>query len=99
MLFDITLTTILFLVFASFFAGFVDSIAGGGGLIQLPALLIGLPKSETVTVLGTNKFASVFGTTAAAALYRRQIRPNPKISGINKITPAAATAPHHRRDR
>ena len=78
MLFDITLTTILFLVFASFFAGFVDSIAGGGGLIQLPALLIGLPKSETVTVLGTNKFASVFGTTTAAALYRRQIRPDPK---------------------
>ena len=78
MLFDITLTTILFLVFASFFAGFVDSIAGGGGLIQLPALLIGLPKSETVTVLGTNKFASVFGTTTAAALYRRQIKPDPK---------------------
>jgi uncharacterized membrane protein YfcA len=78
MLFDITLTTILFLVIASFFAGFIDSIAGGGGLIQLPALLIGLPKSETVTVLGTNKFASVFGTTTAAALYRRQIKPDPK---------------------
>ncbi len=78
MLFDITLTTILFLVIASFFAGFIDSIAGGGGLIQLPALLIGLPKSETVTVLGTNKFVSVFGTTTAAALYRRQIKPDPK---------------------
>ena len=78
MLFDITLTTILFLVIASFFAGFIDSIAGGGGLIQLPALLIGLPKSETVTVLGTNKFASVFGTTTAAVLYRRQIKPDPK---------------------
>jgi len=78
MLFDITLTTILFLACASFFAGFIDSIAGGGGLIQLPALLIGLPKSETVTVLGTNKFASVFGTTTAATLYRRQIKPDPK---------------------
>ena len=76
---DLTLTTGLFLICASFFAGFVDSIAGGGGLIQLPALLIGLPKTETVTVLGTNKFASVFGTSTAAALYRRQIKPDSKV--------------------
>lgn len=76
---DLTVTTGLFLLCASFFAGFVDSIAGGGGLIQLPALLIGLPKTETVTVLGTNKLASVFGTTTAAALYRRQIKPDPKV--------------------
>lgn len=79
MLADLTLTTALFLLCASFFAGFVDSIAGGGGLIQLPALLIGLPKTETVTVLGTNKLASVFGTTTAAALYRRQIKPDPRV--------------------
>ena len=76
---DITISTGVFLLTAAFFAGFVDSIAGGGGLIQLPALLIGLPKSETVTVLGTNKFAAVFGTTAAASLYRRQIKPEPKV--------------------
>jgi uncharacterized membrane protein YfcA len=76
---DLTVTAGLFLLCASFFAGFVDSIAGGGGLIQLPALLIGLPKTETVTVLGTNKLASVFGTTTAAALYRRQIKPDPKV--------------------
>lgn len=69
----------MFLLCAAFFAGFVDSIAGGGGLIQLPALLIGLPKSETVTVLGTNKFAAVFGTTTAAGLYRREIKPEPKV--------------------
>jgi len=76
---DITLATGLFLLAASFFAGFVDSIAGGGGLIQLPALLIGLPKSETAEVLGTNKLSAVFGTTTAAALYRKQIKPDPKI--------------------
>lgn len=75
----ITLATGLFLLAASFFAGFVDSIAGGGGLIQLPALLIGLPKSETAEVLGTNKLSAVFGTTTAAALYRKQIKPDPKI--------------------
>ena len=76
---DLTITTALFLLAASFFAGFIDSIAGGGGLIQLPALLIGLPKSETAEVLGTNKLSAVFGTTTAAALYRKQIKPDPKI--------------------
>jgi uncharacterized membrane protein YfcA len=76
---DLTIATGLFLISASFFAGFVDSIAGGGGLIQLPALLIGLPKTDTVTVLGTNKLGSVFGTTTAAALYRRQIKPDLRV--------------------
>jgi len=76
---DLTLATALFLLAASFFAGFIDSIAGGGGLIQLPALLIGLPKSETAEVLGTNKLSAVFGTTTAAALYRKQFKPDPKI--------------------
>ena len=75
---DLTVATALFLLAASFFAGFIDSIAGGGGLIQLPALLIGLPKSETAEVLGTNKLSAVFGTTTAAALYRKQIKPDPK---------------------
>ena len=76
---DLTIATALFLLAASFFAGFIDSIAGGGGLIQLPALLIGLPKSETAEVLGTNKLSAVFGTTTAAALYRKQIKPDPKV--------------------
>ena len=76
---DLTIATALFHLAASFFAGFIDSIAGGGGLIQLPALLIGLPKSETAEVLGTNKLSAVFGTTTAAALYRKQIKPDPKV--------------------
>jgi uncharacterized protein len=70
--YELTLATALFLLAASF-------IAGGGGLIQLPALLIGLPKSGTAEVLGTNKLSAVFGTTTAAALYRKQIKPDPKI--------------------
>jgi len=76
---DLTIATALFLLSASFFAGFIDSIAGGGGLIQLPALLIGLPKSDTAEVLGTNKLSSIFGTSTAAALYRKQIKPDPKV--------------------
>ena len=79
MFLDLGVSTALLLFLAAFFAGFVDSIAGGGGLIQVPALLIGLPKAETATLLGTNKLASVFGTISSAALYRRQIKPEASI--------------------
>jgi uncharacterized membrane protein YfcA len=48
-------------------------------LIQLPALLIGLPQSDTAEVLGTNKLSSIFGTSTAAVLYRKQIKPDPKM--------------------
>lgn len=61
---------------AALCAGFVDAIAGGGGLIQLPALLVGLPQSSVVQVLGTNKLSSFFGTTAAAIMYRRRVKPD-----------------------
>lgn len=53
-----------------FLAGFVDSIAGGGGLISLPAyLLAGLPVH---TAIGTNKFSSAFGTTLSTVRFIRQ---------------------------
>ena len=64
MLADLSLYTILFLFIAAFGAGLIDAIAGGGGLIQLPALLIGLGDFKTVEVLGTNKSISIFGTSA-----------------------------------
>jgi hypothetical protein len=75
---DISQITILFLILAAFSAGFVDAIAGGGGLIQLPALLIGMPQATTVEVLGTNKLASIFGTTASAMMYRRRVKTDAK---------------------
>ena len=43
---DLTLYTLAFLALAAFSAGLIDAIAGGGGLIQLPALMIGLAKSS-----------------------------------------------------
>ena len=50
-------------------AGFVDAIAGGGGLISLPAyLLAGIPVHNA---LGTNKLSSTMGTTAATVRYAR----------------------------
>lgn len=73
---NISIASMAFMGVAALCAGFVDAIAGGGGLIQLPALLIGLPQSATVQVLGTNKLSSIFGTSAAAILYRRRVKPD-----------------------
>ncbi|CAB5239225.1 unannotated protein [freshwater metagenome] len=71
---EVSTLTLVALALAAFCAGLVDAIAGGGGLIQLPALLIGLPNASTVEILGTNKSASVFGTSASALLYRRSVK-------------------------
>lgn len=59
---------------AAFVAGFVDSVVGGGGLIQIPALFSLLPQHTPATLFGTNKFASVFGTTNAAWRYARRVQ-------------------------
>jgi uncharacterized membrane protein YfcA len=70
------MTTLLILSVAAFFAGFVDSIAGGGGLIQLPALFIFLPPSIAANVpqvMGINKFSSICGTTVATIQYARKV--------------------------
>jgi uncharacterized membrane protein YfcA len=66
----------LFLAIASGFAGFIDAMAGGGGLIQLPALIVGLPNKELPLILGTNKVPSIFGTAAAARNYFKNIKPD-----------------------
>ena len=65
----------LFLALASGFAGFVDAVAGGGGLVQLPALLIGLNDKPIPLILGTNKVPSIFGTTSAAINYFKKVNP------------------------
>lgn len=71
---ELPLLTIALLVAASFLAGWVDSIVGGGGLIQLPALLIGLPTDTPVpTIAGTNKVPSSMGTAVAAVTYLRNV--------------------------
>jgi uncharacterized membrane protein YfcA len=54
MLSDISTLTLIFILVAAFSAGFVDAIAGGGGLIQLPALLISFPDREVAEVAGSN---------------------------------------------
>jgi uncharacterized membrane protein YfcA len=78
---DPSLTVLLLLAVAALAAGFVDAVVGGGGLIQLPALLIGLPGATPVQVLATNKTASICGTSAAATTYYRRVRPDPRTFG------------------
>lgn len=65
---------ILQLCAVAFVAGLVDAVAGGGGLIQIPGLFIVLPNFPVVALLGTNKFASIFGTAIASIRYLRFVR-------------------------
>ena len=69
--------TLVSLLLAAGCAGWIDAVAGGGGLIQLPALLLGLSGQAPATVLGTNKLSSVVGTSAATATYLRRADARP----------------------
>ncbi len=63
-------TVMLLLCSVAFIAGFIDAIAGGGGLLTVPALLTaGLPPH---LVLGTNKLAATFGSLTASVTYYRK---------------------------
>jgi uncharacterized membrane protein YfcA len=67
---DLAPHLLFLLAAAGFLAGFVDSIAGGGGLITVPAMLIaGIPPLQT---LGTNKVQAVFGSASATVAYARK---------------------------
>src|SRR5919107_4920457 len=66
-------SAVVSLCLAAFAAGALDAVVGGGGLIQLPALLLVLPQYPVVSLLGTNKLASVVGTGSAALTYSRRI--------------------------
>jgi uncharacterized membrane protein YfcA len=61
------------LALAALLAGFIDSVAGGGGLVQVPALFNALPAESPATIFGTNKGSSIFGTANAAWRYARRI--------------------------
>ncbi len=64
---------LLLVLIAAFSAGCIDAIVGGGGLIQAPALFSIYPDTPPSTLLGTNKFAAIFGTSNAAWRYSRKI--------------------------
>lgn len=65
---------ILGLVFFAFCAGTIDAAVGGGGLIQIPALMSALPQIAPATLFGTNKLASICGTGSAAFSFIRRVK-------------------------
>jgi uncharacterized protein len=68
-MFEVTLHLAILLILAAFLAGFVDSIAGGGGLITVPVLL--LAGADPLQALSTNKVQGAFGAATAAYTYSR----------------------------
>ncbi len=78
---------ILLVLLAALGAGFIDALAGGGGLIQLPALFASFPNAPHTTLLGTGKLAGLAGTTSAIARFLRHVRVDWSL-----VLPAAAGA-------
>lgn len=70
---EIELPALALLLLAAFAAGFIDSIAGGGGLITIPALLLLHPTAPIAALLATNKASSIAGTAGAAYTYSRKV--------------------------
>lgn len=68
------MTDMLILSTAALFAGFIDAVVGGGGLIQIPALFSTLPGTAPATLLGTSKLAGVWGTSVAAISFARRVK-------------------------
>jgi len=74
---DISISAIILLSLVSFGAGFIDSIAGGGGLLMLPSyLLAGLPPHMA---MGTNKLVATMGTGVAVTNFIRKGKASLKI--------------------
>ncbi|MFT4110411.1 sulfite exporter TauE/SafE family protein [Propionicimonas sp.] len=67
-------------------AGWVDAVVGGGGLLQLPALLL-IPGIQPVQALATNKLASICGTATSSVTYYRRVHPD-----LRTALPMAAAA-------
>jgi uncharacterized membrane protein YfcA len=79
--------SVVALLVAAVAAGWVDAIVGGGGLLLLPALLLGMPDLPVATALGTNKVTAIAGTSTAAVTYARRTKIDWSVAG-----PAAAAA-------
>ncbi|TBX70420.1 sulfite exporter TauE/SafE family protein [Flavobacterium silvisoli] len=73
---------IILLCLAAFFAGFVDAIVGGGGLIQTPVAMILLPNLAVASVIGSLKVPSFSGTALAARQYLKNVEINWKLLSV-----------------
>ncbi|MCG7422493.1 TSUP family transporter [Micrococcus sp. ACRRV] len=83
---ELSVGIVLLVLAAGFSAGWIDAVVGGGGLLQLPVMLL-VPGLSPVQALATNKMGSVFGTAASAATYARRVRPD-----LRTALPMAAVA-------
>lgn len=81
------LQTVLLLLAVATAAGWVDAVVGGGGLILLPAIMVGFPGISPATAIGTNKLAAITGTSSAAISYARRTKIDWRTTG-----PATAVA-------
>ncbi|MDN3294624.1 TSUP family transporter [Streptomyces ficellus] len=73
-------------------AGWVDAVVGGGGLLQLPALLVTANAYPVASVLGTNKLAATLGTFTAALVYRRKHPISRKVAAVGGSAAIAGSA-------
>lgn len=73
---ELSAAAIALLLVAAFAAGWIDAVSGGGGLVQLPALLLVFPHSATLTAMGTNKTSSIIGTSMALRTYTKSHKPD-----------------------
>jgi len=76
---------IITLCIASFVAGFVDAIVGGGGLIQTPVALIALPNLSVASIIGTLKIPGFSGTSIATIQYLKKVKVDWKLFGVMAI--------------
>ncbi|OIU83737.1 TSUP family transporter [Microbacterium sp. AR7-10] len=83
---QLTWGVLVLVVVAAFGAGWIDAVVGGGGLLQLPAVLL-IPGITPVQALATNKLGSIFGTATSSVTYYRRARPD-----IRTALPMAAIA-------
>jgi uncharacterized protein len=86
---------VLMLLAAALTAGWVDAVVGGGGLIQLPALLLLNPGQPVATALATNKLGSIAGTVSASIAYARKAKPDVRVAvpaGVLAVCCSAAGA-------
>lgn len=72
------LISIVTVCFFAFLAGFIDSIVGGGGLVQTPALLFTFPSEPITRMFGTAKIPSLLGTSFSAYKYAQRVTFNYK---------------------
>jgi uncharacterized membrane protein YfcA len=83
---------VLVLCVLAFFAGLVDAVAGGGGLIQVPALFALLPGAAPAVLLGTNKVSSIAGTLAATLRYTQAVVIDWRATAFAALLTGAAAA-------